>query len=307
MMHAFCVLDAESVEVRSTMPEDFSYRQQSGTFSSNTVLFGDSDVEPKAPGIVRPSQCRSGKYLMPSHEIYRRGGSSGSDNNRGFSYEGITFGLDIVPSAAAAAHPDPAVTVCAFVPEPSLWGQMTGGWDKALREAGFRQDTFEDSSEMIWEVHCKKVTASESAAAAAAALAKAEKMRKEEESRSEGAGRTATAVALKAKKVAARRAAKAKRAAANEARAARKAAVEEATEENLSAATVAEKAAAEAEAAEAEASAIAKAVSALDAAKKTGGNPKRAWLRGSGGSWTPAMAERPISTEDRRLRRSFLF
>jgi len=257
-MHAFCVLDAESVHVRSTMPEDFSYRQQRGDFHTNTVLFGDSDVEPMGLTVSRPSQCRGGKYLMPSHEIYR------SSDNRGFSYEGTKFGLDIVPSAAF--NPDPAVTVCAFVPDPSLWGQITGGWDKTLREAGFQQDKFEDSSEMVWEVHCKKVTASESVAAA---LAKAEKKQKAEESQSEeaeGAGITLTAEALKAKKLEASRAAKVKRAAAKAARAARKAAVAEATEGNVSTAmaaeAAAEKAAAEAEAAEAEAAAIAKAVAA---------------------------------------------
>jgi len=39
------------------------------------------------------------------------------------------------------------------------WGMLTGGWTQALRDEGFGQATFEDSGEMVWEVHCKELPA----------------------------------------------------------------------------------------------------------------------------------------------------
>ena len=212
-LHAFCVLDAERITVRSTMPEDFSYRADAVSFHSNTRLFGDSETVPKGRTIRYRSQCRGGTYLRPSHEYYHDENyqehlqqrkqlqqqqqqqendgtpyfndgihnqlrASGNNNNKSssadtkkknnennssskaFSYDGVTFALDIVPRLDMDT-PDPAVTICAFVPDPSLWGQLTGGWDAALREEGFVQERFEDTGEMIWEVHCKEVTASE--------------------------------------------------------------------------------------------------------------------------------------------------
>jgi len=150
LLHAFCVIDAESVTVRSSMPSQFSYRQAGGSFHSNTDLFQDSDIRPMRKSIVTSSQCRGGLYMQPSEEYH---------TTDFFSYEGATFGLDIIPRLNMDI-PEPAVTICAFVPEPSLWGQLTGGWDVALRNEGFSQATFEDTDKMIWEVHCRKVTAS---------------------------------------------------------------------------------------------------------------------------------------------------
>mmetsp|Transcript_19314 Transcript_19314/g.44915 ORF Transcript_19314/g.44915 Transcript_19314/m.44915 type:complete len:284 (-) Transcript_19314:420-1271(-) len=190
-LHAFCVLDAESVTAGSTMPESFHYTSVKGPFHSNTVLFQDEpDIVPKGRVIRERGQCRGGTYIQPSHEYYRgekddaaaeseasvsdsTEGAAGTpffnrkkkkkkkSRNHGFSYDGATFWLDAVPSLNMDVA-DPSVTICAFIPDPSLWGQLTGGWDIALRNRGFKQATFEDSGDMVWEIHCKEVTSMES-------------------------------------------------------------------------------------------------------------------------------------------------
>lgn len=193
-LHAFCVLDAESVTAGSTMPESFHYTSVKGPFHSNTVLFRDEpDIVPKGRGIRERGQCRGGTYIQPSHEYYRgekddddaaaaaeseasvsdsTEGAAGTpffnrkkkkkkSRKHGFSYDGATFWLDAVPSLNMDVA-DPSVTICAFIPDPSLWGQLTGGWDIALRNRGFKQASFEDSGNMVWEVHCKEVTSMES-------------------------------------------------------------------------------------------------------------------------------------------------
>lgn len=209
-LHAFCVQDASDVKVRTTMPDAFSYKHVAATFHSNTVLFGDEpDLKPKGRTIRQRSQCRGGTYLQPTHEYYRgepattpkisgeeKDSNSDSDSDtatqnsaaaaaatttttesktknddnydtHGFSYDGVTFGLDVVPSTYAH-NADPKVTICAFVPDNVVFGQLNGGWSNALKEAGFKQDRFEDTGEMIWEVHCKTIKASHAAAAASA-------------------------------------------------------------------------------------------------------------------------------------------
>ena len=186
-LHAFCVLDAEKITVRTNMPDDFTYKQVNGSFHSNTGLFGNvHERTPAGRSIRYRSQCRGGTYMQPSHEYYRGTGevktapsdgtpyfndgnlrgSKGGDS--GFSYNGRTFGLDIIPRLDMDT-PDPVVTICAMVPEPSLFGQLTGGWDTALRDLGFKQGKFEDTGGIVWEMHCKEVSASDSAAAAEAA------------------------------------------------------------------------------------------------------------------------------------------
>ena len=339
-LHAFCVLDADRVTVRTTMPEDFSYKQVRSKFHTNTRLFGDSEAIPKGRSIRYRGQCRGGTYLMPSHEYYRGGtggasppppsSSPGGEENvgadgdgtesgydtRGFSYDGTTFGLDIVPTAAAAADPDPVVTVCAFVPDPSLWGQLTGGWDTALREAGFRQARFEDSSEMVWEVHCRDVSASESAKARERA-AKEQAVAAEKAAAAEalGAKLAAAAEALAAKKAAVEDAIEVKKAAHAEAAAAKEAVAAGATPANKSALKIAEAAVRKAEkmheSAASEAKAAEEAAAAAAAAAATGTKPKsrpqRNWLRGK--KKPPPTGEQQIHTHtaDQRPQRSFLF
>lgn len=150
-MHAFCVMDADTVEVHSTMPSDFSYKQAPSAFDSGTKLFGkDSFLTPAVDSIRTRRECLGGTYLQPSHEYYRP-----KKKKDGFAYKDQEFGMDLRPSPG-----NDSVTVCAFVPDPH-WGLLTGGWNGALRDDGFEvTGTFEDSGEMVWEVYCKEISAS---------------------------------------------------------------------------------------------------------------------------------------------------
>jgi len=152
-MHAFCVLDAETVDIRSTMPSEFTYEQDSATFHSNTKLFGDdSFLTPVKDSIQTRRECKGGKYLQPSHEYYR----PKKNRQQRFSYNDKVLGMDLLPIPGSDS-----VTVCAFVPDPH-WGLLTGGWTESLRDVGFDvTGTFEDSGEMVWEVHCKRLSTTE--------------------------------------------------------------------------------------------------------------------------------------------------